>query len=868
MQSPKRAWKLQEFVAHSASVTCLALGHKSGRVLVTGGEDKKVNLWAVGKPNCIMSLSGHNTGIDCVRFGDSEELVCAGSQSGALKIWDLEAARLVRTLTGHKSGIKCVDFHPYGDFLSSGSSDTSVRLWDTRRKGCIFSYKGHTAQVNSVKFSPDGQWISSAGQEGVVKMWDLRAGKQLTELAHHAGPVSDVEFHPHEFLLASGSEDRTVVLWDLETFSLVGGSGGDRERGAVRCLYFHPEGETMFTATPDTLRVCGWEPLKTHDIVSLAWGKVRDIAVASNQLIGASHHGSHVQLWVIDLKRVQPYSGVVVPEKDTGNVTFRNNQPARRSFVKDKSKPGAGARPPAQVKIEECSDKSGTDGDDSDVANAEIMNLTHHENIFQPRTRQLNRTPPIEPPFEAPVEAVSMPQPVRAVDPMNFHASHTSKTRPSPAGVRRASQPSLSSSYGSTGSGGGHSGALHNQVQGRRGSTTGIDRGTGQGTEGLKPQEVHMRPHSLATQPRPVSVADPGHMKHGSSSGSPVRAGYRTNINLGAAAANSEYLPQPARPHTSSPTKLYPMHPPSSPVKSFPPQMLGGPALVPEYPGIMPPSPLKSQANSQGFLPPGPQSRPTGAPLDRPTPVRHRSQQDPSPSRRFESTEPKQPEEENIKLVPSMADKPVGLQAEDFLSEKFGKMSTFGLGGSQGASFGWPQAELSESEVTSSILKGHGNMMAVLTQRARNTEIVRQLWHSKDAKTAVEQAVSFNDPSVIVDLLSVIVLRPSIWNLDLCLLLIPPIGELLLSKYESYVNTSASALKLILKNFSPVIKSNIDTPCNTVGVDISKEERARKCMDCYRELVKIRSGVLKRQTMQGKAGHSYRELAILMQMID
>ena len=41
-----------------ADVNCLALGHKSGRVLVTGGEDKKVNLWAVGKPNCIMSLSG------------------------------------------------------------------------------------------------------------------------------------------------------------------------------------------------------------------------------------------------------------------------------------------------------------------------------------------------------------------------------------------------------------------------------------------------------------------------------------------------------------------------------------------------------------------------------------------------------------------------------------------------------------------------------------------------------------------------------------------------------------------------------------------------------------------------------------------
>ena len=55
----------------------------------------------------------------------------------------------------------------------------------------------------------------------------------------------------------------------------------------------------------------------------------------------------------------------------------------------------------------------------------------------------------------------------------------------------------------------------------------------------------------------------------------------------------------------------------------------------------------------------------------------------------------------------------------------------------------------------------------------------------KDAKTAVEQAVAVNDQAVMVDLLSVIVLRPSIWNLDLCTTLLPPIGDLLQSKYES-----------------------------------------------------------------------------------
>lgn len=45
---------LEEFVAHSLSVNCLKIGRKPSRVLLTGGEDHKVNLWAIGKPNAML----------------------------------------------------------------------------------------------------------------------------------------------------------------------------------------------------------------------------------------------------------------------------------------------------------------------------------------------------------------------------------------------------------------------------------------------------------------------------------------------------------------------------------------------------------------------------------------------------------------------------------------------------------------------------------------------------------------------------------------------------------------------------------------------------------------------------------------------
>lgn len=47
---------VEEFGAHNANVTCLALGQKSGLVLATGGADNKVNLWKVDSETCFMVI--------------------------------------------------------------------------------------------------------------------------------------------------------------------------------------------------------------------------------------------------------------------------------------------------------------------------------------------------------------------------------------------------------------------------------------------------------------------------------------------------------------------------------------------------------------------------------------------------------------------------------------------------------------------------------------------------------------------------------------------------------------------------------------------------------------------------------------------
>jgi WD40 repeat protein len=45
---------VEEIVAHASNVSSLVLGKASGRLLATGGDDCRVNLWSINKPNCIM----------------------------------------------------------------------------------------------------------------------------------------------------------------------------------------------------------------------------------------------------------------------------------------------------------------------------------------------------------------------------------------------------------------------------------------------------------------------------------------------------------------------------------------------------------------------------------------------------------------------------------------------------------------------------------------------------------------------------------------------------------------------------------------------------------------------------------------------
>lgn len=107
--------------------------------------------------------------------------------------------------------------------------------------------------------------------------------------------------------------------------------------------------------------------------------------------------------------------------------------------------------------------------------------------------------------------------------------------------------------------------------------------------------------------------------------------------------------------------------------------------------------------------------------------------------------------EERVDVIPESRERPAGLDIDEFLPKHLQDTVRQGY---------HPQPEISESEAMTSIMRGHKSLVTALSHRKKNVQIVLALWSSKDPVKALEQAIHFDDQSIIVDILNVINLKP------------------------------------------------------------------------------------------------------------
>ena len=186
------------------------------KYVVSGSEDKTINIWEIETGRCIRTLEGHTDTVYAVCYSPDGKYIASGSGDGTIKLWEVSSGSCVKTLKA-KTVVTSLSYSPDGRYVASGSWDKTIKLWDVASGECIKVFAGHTDLINSVCYSPNGKYIVSGSKDKTIKLWEVATGECIKTLAGHTDRINSVCYSPDGKYIVSGSEDKTIKLWEAAT---------------------------------------------------------------------------------------------------------------------------------------------------------------------------------------------------------------------------------------------------------------------------------------------------------------------------------------------------------------------------------------------------------------------------------------------------------------------------------------------------------------------------------------------------------------------------------------------------------------------------------------------------------------------------
>ncbi|GKV42047.1 hypothetical protein SLEP1_g49501 [Rubroshorea leprosula] len=283
--------------ASSSKVICCHFS-SDGKLLASGGHDKKAVVFFTDTMEPKSTLEEHSSLITDVRFGPSMPCLATSSFDKTVRVWDADnPGNSLQTLTGHSAVVMSLDFHPTkDDLICSCDKDGEIRYWSINNGSCARVFKGGTAQL---RFQPRlGKYLAAAA-ENVVSILDVETQILRHSLQGHTKPIQSVCWNPSGEFLASVSED-SVRVW---TF----GSGSEGECiHDLRCngnkfysCVFHPTFSSSLLVIGCYQSLELWNMVENKAMALAAHeGLIAalDVSTATG-LIASASHDKFVKLW-------------------------------------------------------------------------------------------------------------------------------------------------------------------------------------------------------------------------------------------------------------------------------------------------------------------------------------------------------------------------------------------------------------------------------------------------------------------------------------------------------------------------------------------------------------------------------------------
>jgi WD40 repeat protein len=282
--------------ASASKVNCCHFS-SDGKILASGGHDKKAVLWYADGLKPKTTLEEHSALITDIRFSPSMPRLATSSFDKTVRVWDADnPGYSLRTFTGHSASVMSLDFHPNkDDLISSCDGDGEIRYWSIINGSCARVFKGGTGQV---RFQPRQGRYLAATADNVVSILDVETQACRHTLQGHTKAIKSICWDPSGEFLASVSED-SVRVWSM-------GSGREGEcMHELSCngqkfnsCVFHPTYSLLLViGCYQSLELWNMSENKTMTL-SAHDGLITGLATSTvSGLVASASHDKIVKLW-------------------------------------------------------------------------------------------------------------------------------------------------------------------------------------------------------------------------------------------------------------------------------------------------------------------------------------------------------------------------------------------------------------------------------------------------------------------------------------------------------------------------------------------------------------------------------------------
>jgi histone-binding protein RBBP4 len=253
-------------IPHPGEVNKARYQPQNPNIIATFSPDNNVYVWDRTKHSSVPSddipkpqatLTGHTGEGFALEWNPfTEGQLLSGGEDKIVNLWDLprdfsldtKTVRPARQFTHHSATVNDVQWHPaYGkNFYGSVSDDLTIQFMDLRTKSdskpAIIFKNAHTDAINTLAFHPTMDKLLATGSaDKTIGLFDLRFPNhgKLHSLEGHTDAITKVDWHPSEdAILGSSSNDRRTIFWDISRAGCEQ-SPEDAEDGPPEMLFMH-----------------------------------------------------------------------------------------------------------------------------------------------------------------------------------------------------------------------------------------------------------------------------------------------------------------------------------------------------------------------------------------------------------------------------------------------------------------------------------------------------------------------------------------------------------------------------------------------------------------------------------------------------